>query len=380
MPTSKIIAGVIGGLFAVLVAGPLGAEAQTAPAATPSVWDLLKAGEAAASGNGVAKDPDKARKIFEGLMQSDDNKAAAAAAFDLAKLAKADLHDEALATQALERCTALGDPYCMMMRAQDLAKGKAQDQQRAIALYQQVIDTNGPDVKKEAYYELGQLYLTPPLLSAKLAILNHQKAADLGNLWSLFAIGGIYDKGTGTKPDWKKAVDFYQRAFDKGGTDVKGATAYALAQLYLKPAHSDPKRAVGYLMTGQQNGNVWSTLQLADCYLKGLGVKKSTATGLRMYNDLRNGKDPAAAKAAAFQLGRYYSGPPRRDLKLAENNFAFGVAQGDVWSAYFLAQLYIRDMPSKANRRKARDLLQTVSKSDDPNARSAAAALLKTIR
>lgn len=386
MPGKRIIAGVFGAMFVVLVSGCLAAEAQTAPAASgqtapeASIWDLLKSGEAAASGSGVAKDTDKARKIFEGIMQSSDSKAAAAAALDLARLAKNDLKDEALATQALERCIALGDPWCMMLRAQDLAKGKPDDQKQAVALYQRVIAGNGADIQKEAYYGLGQLYLTPPLLSASLALQSHQKAADLGNLWSLFAIGGIYDHGTGTKPNWNKAVEFYQRAFDKGGTDVKSASAYALAQLYLKPPHNDPKRAVGYLQIAQQNGSVWATLQLADFYLKGLGVKKSTATGLRMFNDLRNGPDAAAAKAAAFQLGRYYSSPPRRDLKLAEDNFTFGADHGDVWSAYFLAQLYVQNLPSKAHRRRARELLQTVSQSDDPAARKAAAALLKTIR
>ena len=33
-----------------------------------------------------------------------------------------------------------------------------------------------------------------------------------------------------------------------------------------------------YLRVGQQKGNPWATMLLADRHLKGLGVKKSTAT------------------------------------------------------------------------------------------------------
>jgi FimV-like protein len=37
-------------------------------------------------------------------------------------------------------------------------------------------------------------------------------------------------------------------------------------------------------------------------------------------------------------------------------------------------------MPNRANRQKARELLRTVAKSDDPKVRSAAKALLRKVR
>ena len=99
-----------------------------------------------------------------------------------------------------------------------------------------------------------------------------------------------------------------------------------------------------------------------------------------MLTELRNGPDPDAARAAAFKLGRSYTNKPGRNLKLAEENLKFAADKGDVWGSYFLAQLYLKDLPSKANRRKAREMLRTLAKNEDPTVRKSANALLKQKR
>lgn len=354
--------------------------AQAAPEQSP--WDLLKTAQALASGEGVTKDTATARAIFEKLMESDNIQAASAAALSLARLAAGDLKDLDLVTRALDRGIALGNPWALIMRAQALGQGSTKEQKEAIALYLRAkeVGQDNPDVLKTVDYAVGQLYLTPGLLSSKRALEYHQRAAELGNAWSLMAIGSIYEKGTGTKPNWVKSRESYQKAYDSGVPEVMGAAAVALARLYSQPDRSSPKRAVEYLRIGQQNGNAWATMMLAERHLSGLGVKKNTATARQLYTDLKGGADEAVATAAAFQLGRLYSTARPRNLKLAEQNFAFAATRGDPWAAYSLAQLYIRDMPSKANRQKARELLRTVVKSDDPKARSAASALLKKVR
>jgi len=376
---------VIAMLVGLAMPGPANATSSSAASSQasqqPSVWDQLKTGKALAAGDGVAKNTAKARQIFEGLMASDDKAAAGAASLALARLAQDDLKDPALAARALERGIALGDPWCMITRAQTLATGSAKEQKQAADLYlRAAAGSQDAEVRKAAYSALGQLYLTPALLSGKLALDYRQRAADLGDGWSLMAIGGIYQNGTGTPKSWSRARDAYQKALAVEDPQVKGAAAYALARLYALPAHSAPKRAFDYLQTGQQNGNVWASLMLADAYLNGKGVKKSSDTAIRIYTELRDGSDAAASKAAAFQLGKLYASGRLRNLKLAEENYSHAADLGDVWSAYFLAQLYLTDMPGKANRRKARDLLNSVASSDDPTARSSAAALLKTIR
>lgn len=373
---------VLVGLAMVGTADATSTSATTTQAAPqPSVWDQLKLGKALAAGDGVAKDTAKARQVFEAVMTSDDKAAAGAAALALAKLAQDDLKDPALVARALDRGIAVGDPWCMMMRAQALAAGTAKEQKQAVDLYLRAAEAlPDAEVRKTAYYALGQLYLTPALMSGKQALDYHQRAADLGNGWSQIAVGGIYENGTGTAKSWSKARNAYQKALAFDDPEMKGIAAYALARLYSVPAHSAPKRAFDYLQTGQQNGNVWASLMLADAYLNGKGVKKSSTTAIRMYTDVRNGSDKEASKAAAFQLGKLYSSGRLRNVKLAEENFSLAAGLGDVWSAYFLAQLYLKDMPGKANRRKARDLLNTVAASDDATARSSAAALLKTIR
>jgi TPR repeat protein len=359
--------------------------AQQAPAPPPPVpqgpWDLFKSAQALAAGNGVAKDTGKARELFEQVMASDDKQAAGAAAYALGRLAETGLGDAALSARAFDRGIELGEPWSMIARAQQLAKGSAQNQQRAADLYLRALDTEkNTDVEKAAYGALGRLYLQPGILSARKAGDYLQRAADLGDNWSLIALGGMYDKGTGTKRSWTRARGYYEKAFAAEDPQVKGAAAYALAQLYSQPGHAAPGKAFDYLVAGQKSGNPWVTLMLADRYSTGTGVKKSTATARRLYTELRNGTDETAARAAALKLGQLYSTGKPRDLKLAEENFRFAADKGDIWSAYFLAQLYIRDMPSKANRRKARELLNTLVKSDDPTARQAANGLLKQLR
>lgn len=347
----------------------------------PSVWDELAKGKALAAGEGVAKDTAKARQIFERLMTSDDAAAAGAAAYALASLAKDDLKDPALATRALERGIALGEPWSMVTRAQALAAGSPKEQKQAVDLYlRAVAASQDREVQSTAFYGLGQLYLTPALLSGKLALDYYRRAAELGNDWSLIAIGGIYENGTGTKKNWTSARDAYQKALDAKDPEVKGYAAYALARLYSQPAHNAPKRVFDYLKTAEASGIAWANMMLADRYLNGIGVKKNADAAIRIYTEVRSGTDEGASKAAAFQLGKLYSSGRTRNLKLAEENFSFAAGLGDVWSAYFLAQLYLKDMPGKANRRKARDLLNTVAASDDATARSSAKALLKTIR
>lgn len=350
------------------------------PAVKPTSWDLFKSGQALAAGNGVPKDTARARQIFEQVLASGDKAAAGAAAVALARLATDELKDPDLATRSLERGIELGDPSAMVIRAQSLARGTLQDRKRAIELYLSAIAaTKDNELKASAYFALGQLHLEKPLLSAKIAVHYHMLSAGLGNAWSLFAIAGIYDKGIGLKRDWRKAHAFYDKALAEGDMAEKRAAAFALAQLHLAAHHRSPKRAAEYLEIGRKNGDVWSAFVLAGLYREGSGVRKSPATARRLYVEVRDGPNKAAARAAAFQLGRLYSTGPSRNLQLAKENFAFAAARKDVWSAYFLAELYMRGKPTQANRRKARELLLMVRKSKDPEARAAAAVLLKRV-
>ena len=352
---------------------------QAAPQQTP--WDIFKSAQGIASGNGVGKDVVKARQLFEQVMASADKAAAGAAAVSLARLAAVELKDPGLAARSLERGIEIGDAAAMIVRAQDLGKGPLRDRKRAVELYRRAIDaTDKPELQRAAYFALGQLHEERPLLLARLAIMYHAKSAALGNAWSLFAIARIYDKGTGTRRNWAKARDYYDRTLAAGGPAEKRAAAFALAQLYLRKPHISSRRAAEYLEIGRRNGDVWSSFMLAGLYREGRGVAKSTATARRLYTEVKNGRDVSASKAAAFELGRIYMTGPPRNLRLAKANFAFAAARRDVWSAYFLAEIYAREKPTKTNRRKARDLLLMVSKSKDPEARTAAATLLKRIR
>ena len=70
---------------------------------------------------------------------------------------------------------------------------------------------------------------------------------------------------------------------------------------------------------------------------------------------------------------------PLKDYRSARRYFREGSNQGDLWSTYFLAEIYANGEGVKADRRRARALLERLRHSDDQQARLAAEFLLKKI-
>jgi TPR repeat protein len=71
---------------------------------------------------------------------------------------------------------------------------------------------------------------------------------------------------------------------------------------------------------------------------------------------------------------------PLLDLSSARRYFREGSDKGDLWSTYYLADIYAKGRGIKTNRRLARSLLTRLRDSGDKEARAAAEVMLKKLR
>jgi len=177
----------------------------------------------------------------------------------------------------------------------------------------------------------------------------------------------------------EKANRFYLLSLKAGKIEVARASAFALGDLHLNQPLRDPKLAAQYFAQGAKLGDDWSKFKLADMYASGEGVPKNASKAKNLFLELTARKDRSVTTAALFALGRLHMKGPLKDYRLARRYFREGSNQGDLWSTYFLAEIYANGEGVKADRRRARALLERLRHSDDQQARLAAESLLKKI-
>ncbi|MBV9658736.1 MAG: SEL1-like repeat protein [Verrucomicrobia bacterium] len=102
-------------------------------------------------------------------------------------------------------------------------------------------------------------------------LLNEALGIDGNNAMALGMLAGCYDKGQGTPPDPRRAVELYKKAADLGNLD-------ALANLgvcYINGTgglRADPRRAAELFREGAEKDNMLCMFNLAKCMESGLGV------------------------------------------------------------------------------------------------------------
>ena len=332
-------------------------------------WSTLSLAKLYADGSGVTKNVRQAQALYAKLLDSKTPAAAKAADFALGQLALNELNNPKLAASYFERGAKLDDAWAMFALAQISASGKKAE--RAAK--------TDPAVAKYALFELGQLYLTPFSRNGGMALEYHTQAAQLGNAWSWYVIARMYADGNGVKRSAIKAKRYYLLGLEAGKIEVARASAFALGDLHLNQPLRDPKLAAQYFAQGAKLGDDWSKFKLADMYASGEGVPKNASKAKNLFLELTVRKDRSVTTAALFALGRLHMKGPLKDYRLARRYFREGSNQGDLWSTYFLAEIYANGEGVKADRRRARALLERLRHSDDQQARLAAESLLKKI-
>lgn len=102
------------------------------------------------------------------------------------------------------------------------------------------------------------------------AIEYYEKAAQGGMEDALLDLGYIYCSGKYMEPDYEKGLDYYRQAADLGNTTALGNLGMSYMMGY--GVEKDEKKGFEYFMKAAEGGHPMAMHQVADMYRDGIGV------------------------------------------------------------------------------------------------------------
>ncbi len=132
----------------------------------------------------------------------------------------------------------------------------------------------------------------------KTAVECWTKSRDLGMVWAARDLGRFY--ATKAKPiDLRKAFINYEMAAQKGELD----SILYIAGAYLRGGEGvDKNQAYGITLLNRILDDPRAKIELAKCYLNGIGVKKNIDLSKKMLGEVASDKDNIYSKDAASLL------------------------------------------------------------------------------
>ena len=103
-----------------------------------------------------------------------------------------------------------------------------------------------------------------------------ERGAALGDVWCLLRLAYMFDIGLGVEADKAFAMRCYQRAWRRGHSDV---AANNIAILYREAG--DRRAMFRWFVRAAERGDDGAQVDLAKCYLDGIGVRKSVSEGVK---------------------------------------------------------------------------------------------------
>ena len=132
------------------------------------------------------------------------------------------------------------------------------------------IDKNNADAMY-VWYGLYSLGLDHQITEGD-AVNFLSKSAKAGNINSVVEMGQNYFKGQYVKQDKQKAVEIWEASIKSGSKDAK--IRLEIANLFNEIDLKNKDLSFNYLEEVENKGSILAQLSLADCYLKGIIVKK----------------------------------------------------------------------------------------------------------
>lgn len=155
----------------------------------------------------------------------------------------------------------------------------------------------------------------------------------------MYLLAQCYENGAGVEKDSLQALQWYQRAAEKGYGDA--ALSLGRYYLYSNVVERDTERYVAIAKQWAEKGYANGIYSLGHCYLNGFGVAADTNEALRKYNE-------AAEKGSAWAhqaLGRIYEQGifnVAKDSKKAEEHYLKAIASKEHDAEEDLAYFYAR--------------------------------------
>lgn len=126
------------------------------------------------------------------------------------------------------------------------------------------------------------------------------KQARAGNPSAMYNIGQMYELGRGTEPNANKAVQWYERAINKGQNNARAH----LGAMYFDGSgvKRDLQKALGLLNPAAKQGSATAQYYLGRMYEHGQGVRRNIALAIYWYKQAaNNGYYLAADRLKALQ-------------------------------------------------------------------------------
>ncbi len=217
-----------------------------------------------ASGTGVARDPERARKLFEAAAAKNDSAGVTALGMCYVTDACGVPRDPAKAVQLLERAVALGNSNARVNLGLMLLHGMrvTADRPRAIGLLIEAAEAGNPNAMRGLY----EAYHDPSALDrdGAKAFAWAKRAVEAGNLSALNVLADCYRTGEGTPRDTALAAQTYKRSAEAGNVD--GMNAWGLLQLEGSGTPRDIAGGAKYIQMAAERGVPNALMTLASLY------------------------------------------------------------------------------------------------------------------
>jgi hypothetical protein len=272
-------------------------------------------------------------------------------------------YEKAAAQGNLRAMTNLGNSYFT-------GRGVPINVERARSYYQKPAESG----ILEAQFGLAMAYLTQENYAEGLPWL--RRAAEAGNGGAAYSLAVCFRYGRGGPRDpaqaliWaRKAVQNVAQMNPKGAADAHALLARILLD---QPSEMHDTEAFREACLAAQAGNAEGEYVLGSCYVKGAGVAKDLATGVKWYLDAAQKNDPTAAGT----IGAYYEkgiGLPQNFSEALKWNKVSAEA-GNTRAEYNLGRAYRDGLGTAINLDAALKWLRAAAKGD-PNDQEYASAL-----
>lgn len=214
-------------------------------------------------GKGVPKDGRIAKELLLKVIAGGGSGNAYVVLGDLYRDASGSEYDTQAAVSAYRKAIEFGNTEAMITLGRMFASGDgvATDFEAAKALFERAISAGG---ERDGWASLGTLYrdsASPHRDLAKAADAL-QRAADLGDPWSMMILARMSASGEGVAQDFDRAKDLFQSAIEVGAQRDGWA---GLATLYLEAdaPHRDEAKGIDALQHAAKFGDPWSMIILA---------------------------------------------------------------------------------------------------------------------
>ncbi len=196
----------------------------------------------------------------------------------------------------------------------------------------------------DAYITLGELYREGVYIpkDVNASVFNYEMAAKGGRADAYEALGDIYTDGKDIARDFIKALNYYEQAAKLGSVKGERRAGEIISEREKLYRHAsltpdDEEKFKLFAISGAM-GHPMATTRLAECYEKGIGVKKDSVSAYNFYLDAAE----RGENGALIPLGKCYLNGfgVNRDFAIALAIFTRADRLGDKRAAEYIKKIY----------------------------------------